>query len=52
MKEVVFSLIRFSEYGKGDAVANETEETRKKKLLDDHLEDLSAAPKLIKESDR
>ena len=25
------SLIRFSEYGKGDAVANETEETRKKK---------------------
>ena len=28
---VVFSLIRFSEYGKGDAVANETEETRKKK---------------------
>ena len=49
----MFSLIRFSEYGKGDAVANETEETRKKKkLLDDHLEDLSAAPKLIKESDR
>ena len=27
----MFSLIRFSEYGKGDAVANETEETRKKK---------------------
>ena len=31
MAKVVFSLIRFSEYGKGDAVANETEETRKKK---------------------